>query len=275
MTEPVVPSPNLHPKPPFERVTHLSESPGALFEDPGGGSSKALFFVPDGPLPPRPPTRKRSDGKPPEHTAVYRLYAVGDELLYVGMSNAPLERFIEHRDDKDWWPQVETYSITWFLTRSEAEEAETAAIKDEWPMHNIAHQPRANGPFVMPSYLAELLVSELRAAVRATIEGASDKQIQHAEELFRVAFDPDILPNSEIWFMESDAPDQRACQNVDDVIKALGDFRPPIGNSMRDPQPCYQRHTHGPAAIGEAECSGPETNGALVEVIERAQDETA
>lgn len=204
----------------------------ALSEAPS--DDKALFAV-DVPTPLRTPARKPapSDGKPPEYTAVYRLYGGAGELLYVGMSNAPLERFIEHRDAKAWWPDVETYSIEWFMTRSEAENAEAAAIKDEWPVHNIAHQPRANGPFVIPSYLVERLVSEMRSAMECSDGDTPGDKIRHAEHLFRMCFDPEILPNSEIWFAESDAPDERTCQNVDEVVKALGSFRPPISSSTR------------------------------------------
>lgn len=183
-------------------------------------------------------TRRRIDfplPDRPDFTAVYRLYSA-DDLLYVGMSNNPLERFIEHRADKDWWPQVELYSIEWFDTRAEAEYAEEDAIKDEWPLYNIAHQPRGNGPLVLSSYVVGQLVDAMREAVECVTAELSDDQVKEAITAFRATFDPEMFPDASIHFRE-----QRATAvdlvplDLQSVIEALGAFRPPTGTSLRVP----------------------------------------
>lgn len=169
----------------------------------------------------------------PDHTAVYRFYDANDTLLYVGQSNNPLERYVEHRDSKPWWPDVAQHSIEWFSARSLAEDAETAAIKDEWPLHNIAHQPRGNGPYNVPSHVAGALVASLRVAVECVFPGATAEQHATVEEYFRKSFDPEVIPSGEIWFSESKAPTELHPVDIDAVIDALGSFRPPIVGSTR------------------------------------------
>ena len=74
-----------------------------------------------------------------ERTAVYRLFAVDGQLLYVGMTHDPLQRFAVHRSERAWWPTVDRRKtrLVWFDSRAEAEAAETAAIRDESPLHNL------------------------------------------------------------------------------------------------------------------------------------------
>jgi predicted GIY-YIG superfamily endonuclease len=41
--------------------------------------------------------------EPPERTALYRLYDATDQLLYVGISTNPEERWKTHTMLKSWW----------------------------------------------------------------------------------------------------------------------------------------------------------------------------
>ncbi|MYX67399.1 regulatory GntR family protein [Streptomyces sp. KhCrAH-43] len=77
---------------------------------------------------------------PPGRTALYRYYGAGAQLLYIGISNDPDFRWKSHlyRDSK-WASLVTSRVDEWFGTRSEAEEAEVAAIKSEQPRFNGAH----------------------------------------------------------------------------------------------------------------------------------------
>ncbi|MFI8191403.1 GIY-YIG nuclease family protein [Streptomyces sp. NPDC085946] len=71
-----------------------------------------------------------------ERTALYRLYNVAGDLLYVGISNNPENRLRGHRSDKSWWHEVDGVSIHWFDTRYKASVAEAEAIAVEKPRHN-------------------------------------------------------------------------------------------------------------------------------------------
>lgn len=76
-----------------------------------------------------------------EPTALYRLYDQDDELLYVGISNNPERRFLNHRTTKPWWASVESTQIDWYETRLQAARAETKAIATEKPRFNIHQTP--------------------------------------------------------------------------------------------------------------------------------------
>lgn len=76
-------------------------------------------------------------------TAMYRLHSSEEELLYVGISTQPLQRWIQHAADKNWWPEVANMSIDWFDSRAEALAVEAHTIKTERPLHNVVHNDRA------------------------------------------------------------------------------------------------------------------------------------
>jgi predicted GIY-YIG superfamily endonuclease len=76
-----------------------------------------------------------------ERTALYRFYDSDDELLYVGISRDPAERWKQHRD-KPWWREVAMRVIEWHDDRVTAERAERKAIRSEGPRYNIQHNPR-------------------------------------------------------------------------------------------------------------------------------------
>ncbi|MCX5431888.1 GntR family transcriptional regulator [Streptomyces sp. NBC_00257] len=71
--------------------------------------------------------------------AVYRLYDADGTLLYVGMSGDPTKRFLGHRADKPWWPEVHAHTLQWFNSRGDASAAERDAITGERPRYNKAH----------------------------------------------------------------------------------------------------------------------------------------
>ncbi|MEV5944729.1 hypothetical protein [Streptomyces sp. NPDC051994] len=72
-------------------------------------------------------------------TALYRLSNAAGELLYAGISAKPLQRWIQHAIDKEWWPEVAQFSLTWFDSLTEARAMETHAIRTEHPLHNVVH----------------------------------------------------------------------------------------------------------------------------------------
>jgi predicted GIY-YIG superfamily endonuclease len=69
---------------------------------------------------------------------LYRLYNAEDQLLYVGISWSAMSRLAQHKNEKRWWKTVARVDIEHFATRKQALQAESVAIKNEQPVHNIA-----------------------------------------------------------------------------------------------------------------------------------------
>lgn len=72
-------------------------------------------------------------------TALYRFFDCNDDLLYVGISLSPLNRWAQHKADKPWIEDVASTTIDWHDTRAEALEAERRAIIEEHPLYNVTH----------------------------------------------------------------------------------------------------------------------------------------
>jgi len=81
--------------------------------------------------------RKSSPTSAP--ASVYRAFDESGELLYVGMSSGPRERFNQHAKDRPWWDEVARIEVERFPTRAEAARAEVEAIRTERPLHNVVH----------------------------------------------------------------------------------------------------------------------------------------
>lgn len=98
-------------------------------------------------------------------TAVYRLFASGSRLLYVGVTGNIKARFAEHAATQPWWPDVARKTATWYPSRDEALQAESVAIRDERPLHNIAQgSVRADEIRITWDGVLDALVGVLSAA---------------------------------------------------------------------------------------------------------------
>lgn len=75
--------------------------------------------------------------RPPREgwAAVYRLYS-GDDLLYIGSTVNPSQRWSHHKAVKAWWPDVSTYSLAWWPSAEDAYTEEYKAIRAEQPRYN-------------------------------------------------------------------------------------------------------------------------------------------
>lgn len=70
-------------------------------------------------------------------THVYRLYDVGDNLLYVGISNRVNDRVRQHMRRQPWGNSIAGATFERFPCRIDAQVAEREAIRTENPIHNI------------------------------------------------------------------------------------------------------------------------------------------
>jgi len=70
---------------------------------------------------------------------LYRFYSATGQLLYVGITMNPPERFKGHRDQKDWWDRVSGITVETYSSREELQRAERRAIQVEHPQYNIIH----------------------------------------------------------------------------------------------------------------------------------------
>ena len=88
------------------------------------------------------------DTEPPadEPTSVYYLHTSDHKLLYVGITSRRMLRFVGHRDDKDWWPEVAYASFEHLPTRLHALQREAAAIRELNPRYNRTHRGQGPGP---------------------------------------------------------------------------------------------------------------------------------
>lgn len=70
---------------------------------------------------------------------LYRFWDHADELLYVGITASPSQRWRQHAGDKPWWSEVNKVTLDPFPTREAVLKAERAAITAERPRYNIVH----------------------------------------------------------------------------------------------------------------------------------------
>lgn len=80
-----------------------------------------------------------------ERTAIYRLFAADDTLLYIGIAKRFGTRWEQHARVQPWWPHVEHQTVRWLPSREDARLAEDVAIKAERPVYNIAGSPWEGG----------------------------------------------------------------------------------------------------------------------------------
>lgn len=71
--------------------------------------------------------------------ALYRFHNAAGQLLYVGITLNPSQRWAQHRDDKPWWHEVADITVETHPSRTAVLDAERHAIATERPLYNVVH----------------------------------------------------------------------------------------------------------------------------------------
>lgn len=79
-----------------------------------------------------------------DRTALYRIRGEGDTLLYIGISNSVPVRWNGHQVVQPWWDELRSLTVEWHSARTQAEEAERAAILAEQPKYNVTYLKPGN-----------------------------------------------------------------------------------------------------------------------------------
>jgi hypothetical protein len=87
-------------------------------------------------------SRRSGDRRKIMSETLYRFYAKDGQLLYVGVTMNPPDRFKDHRHQKEWWPMVSGITMETYDSRAAVLDAERRAIKIEHPKYNVQHNGR-------------------------------------------------------------------------------------------------------------------------------------
>lgn len=112
---------------------------------------------------PQPPVGDKKTGE----TALYRLYNAAGQLLHIGISRSPLNRWGVHAENHDWWGAVATYRLEWHVDREAAIKAEKRTVTAEAPLHNVQHNPR---------YAAKVAAAKAAAKAEKKLRRAAKKR---------------------------------------------------------------------------------------------------
>jgi hypothetical protein len=82
-------------------------------------------------------------GNPETGAAVYRFFQADGNLLYVGRTTSFGQRWKEHAASKSWHREIHHMSVVWYADPATAAVVEAKAIREEWPRHNVTHNPKA------------------------------------------------------------------------------------------------------------------------------------
>lgn len=130
---------------------------------------------------------------------LYRFYSATDELLYIGITNRPPDRFKCHQDSKEWWATVSRIEIENYSSREELAAAERKAIRSENPKFNVQHNGHRRTGRVTTSKPAGGLVGRFFHTTRECPHGAQVVVLQG--RILDIPFDGVLLLEFYEWLM--------------------------------------------------------------------------
>lgn len=84
------------------------------------------------------------DSSPGNPHVLYRFFSATGQLLYVGITMNPPQRFKAHGKSKEWWDQVRGITVETYPSREHLLRAERRAIQVERPFHNVTHNRKTD-----------------------------------------------------------------------------------------------------------------------------------
>ena len=111
---------------------------GYIYSETEYGLRRFRSIQPEGSFVDGPVVLKTRESNANRRCAVYKYYNAVGRAWYFGNAYDPHERANQHAVSKFWWPHVDhnRTEILWYTNKAEAEEAESAFIAAEDPVHN-------------------------------------------------------------------------------------------------------------------------------------------
>lgn len=127
--------------------------------------------------------------------ALYRFYDDSGQLLYVGITANPGQRWTQHAHAKPWWHHVATVTLEQHPNREAVLAAERTAIITEQPRHNVVHARHTRQNATAGHPLDDYLVDHLGADPTT---GPFGTHPSHMPDLCR-ACDNDTIHHPHAW----------------------------------------------------------------------------
>lgn len=117
--------------------------------------------------------------------SLYRFFDSAGQLLYIGVSVNPLQRWDDHRLHKPWWTEVSSVTLHHYPTRPDVLQAERAAIRTEKPLHNVVHQePLSSRPSEAGGDLNASL--RIRGSVMDRVHAGASRERRSRSQMIRI-----------------------------------------------------------------------------------------
>lgn len=136
---------------------------------------------------------------------LYRWWRADGTLLYVGKSVSLFARVSSHRKSSSFFPTAATMTIERFPDEASLAEAEVRAIREEHPLHNVAHNRVGGSPRML---LPIPSASQRVASHWATI----DPDTIQIGDLIRYSFDDEVVLQGLVDDQLYDCADHDDCE---------------------------------------------------------------
>lgn len=139
---------------------------------------------------------------------LYRWWRADGTLLYVGKSISLFARISAHRKSSAFFPSAATMTIERFPDDVALAAAEIAAIRDEHPLYNVAHNRRTGEP--------RMLIPVSSPAEKVASHWARiDAESIQVGDLIRYSFDDEVVFQG---LVDDDLYDCEDCEDLDACV---------------------------------------------------------
>lgn len=107
----------------------------------------------------------------PKRCALYRHFDADDLLLYLGISDNPVQRGKDHARDSDWVKYAVRAEVVWYRNRAAAERAEKIGIIAERPIFNRQHNDYPGAGERRKAYIEQRIALKGWSTIDAGMDG--------------------------------------------------------------------------------------------------------